>query len=104
MIGTTHEDDPGEDAEHPEDRHQDGGPAGEPTAFEERHQRIEPEREEQRRADVEQDRGQTLHTADDEQADADAERRKQRDPERVVDLHGNGSRLSRAVVPVWSGY
>ncbi len=82
-----HEDDAGEDGEHPEDRDEDGRPAGQLAAFEPRDDRIQAEREEQRGPDVEEDRLKVLDAADEEQSEADTQRCEQRGAERAVQLH-----------------
>ena len=77
----------GDQAEDSDEHDEDGRPARPALGLEPGDDGVEAEREEQRGADVGEDRRQLHHREDDEQADAHAESSDQAEPERVLDLH-----------------
>lgn len=92
------EDDAGEHREHDGEGDEQRRPAGQTLALEPRHGGVEAEGEEERRADVEQDRRERLHARDDQDSDADAEGRDQRGAERVVKLHAYSSEMAGSML------
>ncbi len=77
----------GEDPEDTEDGDEDGRPARETASLEPRDDRIQTQRQEEGRADVEQDRREGLDAGDEQEPQTHPEGGDQRHAERIVDLH-----------------